>query len=284
MIANKSIFSNSDWQKQAAGKFLVYRGKFLNENLNLGAVRRYVREQGALGALWTYDYGLTQCGPWYRCICSTPDYDIGKIENKKGRYYVRRGLQRCSVQPVSYEWLSNNGYDVYLNACVRYTNFTPSSPENFRKAMIDNSREPGREALGVFTDNKLAAYATLQISGDTVRIYGSQFDPAYSQSYPMYALYYTIAHHYLKERHCKEIDNGCRALLHDTQIEVFLQRLGWRKDYCRLGLYLRPSVRAVLFVAWLFRKPLRWLLPSRFYVILQSLLDAEDIAKATKEG
>jgi len=111
------------------------------------------------------------------------------------------------------------------------------------------------------------------------RIYGSKFDPAY----PMHALYYTIAHHYLKEQGYKEIDNGSRPLLHETNIGDFLLRLSWRKVYCRLGIYLTWPVRAALSLARIFRKVCKLLFPGRHYAELKSLLLAQDIAKATSK-
>ena len=86
---------------------------------------------------------------------------------------------------------------------------------------------PGRELMGVFADEKLVAYVTMFIYGQSLRIYASRFDPAYSKSYPMYPLYYTIATHYLNEKGCKEIDSGCRPLLHETNIGDFRLHLGW---------------------------------------------------------
>lgn len=99
----------------------------------------------------------------------------------------------------------------------------------------------------------------------------------------MYALYYTIALNYLKEKGYKEVDSGSRPLLHETNIGDFLLRLGWRKAYCRLGIYLTLPVRVVLWLARIFRKVCKLLLPGRHYAMLESLLLAQDIAKATSK-
>lgn len=278
------IFCEEAWSSSAGGKMLKYVGENLKDDLDRDAVRKFVRERGALAAMWTYDYDCGEQGPWYRYVCDTADYDRDKIKNKKGRYYVRRSLKSCSVRPVDYLWLMDNGYEVYVSAASRYKNFVLASREVYREQMRSHSTEPGRKALGVFVDGKLVAYATLLTCGQTVRVYGSQFDPAYSEAYPMYALYYTIAHDYLKEEGYKEIDNGSRPLLHETNIGGFLLRLGWRKAYCRLGLYLLRPVRVVLGIARVFRRLCKLLLPNRHYAILESLLLAQDIARATRKN
>ena len=284
MVSKDSIFPDSEWKDILGGKFLAYTGKYTKEGLDRRAVRKYVRQRGALGATWSYDFDYAQEGPWHRYICDTPDYDLDKIESKKARYQVRRSLKNCTVRPVDYEWLADNGYEVYISAASRYSHFTAVSRDDFAKEMRGYSRQPGREAMGVFVDGKLAAFATLRICGKSVRIYGSQFDPAYSKSYPMYALYYTIAHHYLKERGCREIDAGFRPLRHETNIGDFRLHLGWWKQCCRFGLYLRWPVRIALVPARIFTPLCKLVLPSRQYASLESLLLAQDMAKATKEG
>ncbi|GAH66945.1 unnamed protein product, partial [marine sediment metagenome] len=105
------IFSKSAWSSTGGGKILVYAGEYLKDDLSRDAVRKLVREKGALGARWTYDYDCGEEGPWYRYVCDTVDYNIDKIQNKKGRYYVRRSLKRCTVRPVDYLWLADNGYE-----------------------------------------------------------------------------------------------------------------------------------------------------------------------------
>lgn len=280
---NDLIFSDDAWSSTGGGKILVYAGEYLKDDLSRDAVRKLVREKGALGARWTYDYDCGEEGPWYRYVCDTVDYDIDKIQSKTARKCVRRGLKNGTVRQVDYLWLADNGYEVYINAASRYVNFVPVSREKFTEQMHAHSHEPGREAFGVFVDEKLVAYATLLICGRIVRLYASKFDPAYSKQYPMYALHYTIAHHYLNQEGYKEIDSGSRALLHETDISDFLLRLGWRRAYCRLGIYLVLPVRVVLWLARIFRKVCKLLLPGRHYAMLESLLLAQDIAKATSK-
>jgi len=283
MRNDDSIFAEDAWVRRGGGKILAYMGRPLKDGLNREVASKFVREKGALGAMWTYDHGYCDEGPWYRCICDSADYDIDKITGKTARNCTRRGIKECDVRPIDYVWLGDNGYEVYINAVSRYTNFKPVSKETFRKEMYKHSGEPGREALGVFINEKLVAYTTLLVCDETVRVCGSKFDPAYSKAFPMYALYYTIAHHYLKEKGYKEVDNGTRPLLHETDISDFLLRLGWRKDYGRLGIYLTRPVRAVLSIARIFSKVCKFLLPSRYYAILESLLLAQDIANATSK-
>jgi len=283
MCNEQLFFSDDAWLSRSGGKRLNYVGNPLKDDLSRDAVRKFVREKGVLIAMWSYDCDCDEKGPWYNYVCDTVGYNIDKIKSKNGRYYVRRSLKSCAIRPIDYAWLADNGYETYVNANSRYKDVEVESKDEFRVRMLSSSGVPAHEALGVFIDQKLVAYALVVICGQSVQLRMSHFDPAYSNSFPMYALYYTIAYYYLNERGYKEVDNGSRPLLHETNIGDFLLRLGWRKKYCRMGLYLVWPVRAILRVARVLRKACKLLLPSRHYARLESLLLAQDIAKATRK-
>ncbi|MHC4075143.1 MAG: hypothetical protein ACYSRZ_01845 [Planctomycetota bacterium] len=281
MNAEVFPFKDTYWQARGSSKLLTYVGPALQRNLQPLAVQQFIREKGAWAAMWNYEQDYTEQGPWYRCICDAADYNISNIKSKNVRHNVNRSLKRCVVRQVDYSWLAENGYEVHTNAASRYNNFKVKSKNDFIKEMRGNSSVPDSKAFGVFVGEKLAAYITLFICRQTVRGDTAHFDPAYSNAYPMYALYYTITHHYLKEKGYKEIDRGTRPLMHETNIDDFLLRLGYRKAYCRLGIYFTWPVRAVLRLARISRRVCKTLLPGRYYAILEGLLLAQDIAKAT---
>src|SRR3972149_7352408 len=130
------IFSDDAWLSRRGGKRLEYVGNPLKDDLSRDAVRRFVRKKGALLAMWSYDCDCNEKGPWYHYVCDTVGYNIDKIKSKNGRYYVRRSLKNCTIHPIDYVWLADNGYEVYINAASRYRNFEPKSQEQFRKNML----------------------------------------------------------------------------------------------------------------------------------------------------
>jgi len=278
MDAEVSPFKDDYWLSRGSST-----GPALKGNLEPKATQRFMRNRGAYGAMWNYDYDYTQQGPWYRCVCDTPGYDINNIGSKNARHNVNRSLKRCVVRRIDYGWLGDNGYEVYINATSRYANFKPDSREQFKLRMNHHADNANAEAFGVFVGEKLAAYMTLFLGGQSVRGDYAHFDPAYSRAYPMYALYYTVPNYYLNERGFREFDRGTRPLLHETNIDEFLLRLGYRKSYCRLGLHLVWHVRVVLRMARILKRMCKLILPGRYYAILEGLLLAQDIANATKK-
>jgi hypothetical protein len=281
--AQDFLFKRDNWRERGSSKFLTYIGPALEENLDSRQVRSFIREKKAFGATWNYNYDYAENGPWYRCICDAKCYDESCIESKNVRHNLHRSLKRCTVRQIEYQWLAENGHDVYVKASLRYSNFKPEPRERFRQRMLDCCNVQGAEAFGVFVGDKLVAYLTLFVCGQRVWGDTAAFDPEYSNAYPMYALYYKVAQYYLNEKGYKEFDRGTRPLVHQTNIDDFLLRLGYRKSYCRMGLYLALPVRIVLKVAAPFMPVLKPMLPSRYYAILEGLLMAQHIAKVTSK-
>lgn len=283
MILGQELLDDETWEKRAGGRMLLYIGPHLRESPSRDAIRRVLLQKGAWGALWNYDWDCGESGPWYSYICDTPDYELGSIK-KKVRYYVRRSLKECEVKEIDPNWLAEHGYKTYINATSRYTKFVALSPETFRRVTRSLANRPGWQTYGVFVKGELAAYGLVRFCGQTLQMRTAKFDPAYSSANPMYALYYTVAHLHLQERRYADIDNGVRPLLHDTAIEDFLRRMGWRRAHCRLGLYLIWPVRVALALARMFRKPCSQLLPDRHHAILESLLVAQEVARGSGQA
>jgi len=274
-------FKDAYWVARGNSKLLSYTGPALKTNLDSKAVKRFLRKKKAWGAIWNYDHDYANDGLWYRCICDTKGYDESCISSKNVRHNLHRSLKRCTVRRVEYPFLAENGYDVYAKASSRYTNFKLEPKGQFSRQMLRHCDIENAEAFGAFVDDKLIAYMTVFICGDSARGDTAAFDPDYSNAYPMYALYFRVAHHYVNERGCREFDRGSRPLVHETNVDDFLLRLGYRKAYCRMGLYLAAPVRIVLRAVRILRKFLKYMLPSRYCLVLEGLLKAQDITRAT---
>jgi len=280
MHSKNSVYKKEYWIARGSNKLLTYIGPPLSTSLHPKKVKTFLREQGALGAMWNYDHDYCDNGPWYRCICDKAGYDESKIESKNARHNLHRGLKRCVVREVDYSLLAEHAYPVYLKAASRFKNFKIESEEQFRRQLQSYAGDPHRTAFGVFVDEALVAYATLFICEKTVFGDVAHFDPAFANAYPMYALYYTIAYHYLGMGY-REFDRGTRPLLHETNVDDFLLRLGYRQSYCRLGLYFAWPIRVLLGMARICRRAYMLVLSGRYCAILDGLLLAQDIARTS---
>jgi hypothetical protein len=269
-------FADHAWETRGGGKLLLYFGPHLKQSLAPAAVAAYVRQKRAWGAFWNYGLGEAGGGPWYSYICDTPGYELEKLESKNSRKTIRQSLQRCAVRKVDLEWLADHGYETYQKATSRFKNFRVATRAEFSAELRTLAGSPGMFAYGVFVGETLVAYGLAREWRPCVRFLIAHFDPAFSHEKPMYALYYTLAHEYLNHGF-SEIDAGWRPLQHETDIEEFFRRMGWRFVPCRIGLYLRWPLKILAGLGracpWLLRR-----LPGRPRTMLQGLLVAQELA------
>jgi hypothetical protein len=278
-----NLYTEDLWEPRASGRLLLYVGPHLRENLDSRKVTAMVNGRGAWGAMWSFDWDRSEEGPWYSYVCDTVDYDLDKIESSNTRYKVRRCLKACDIRPIDFPWLAEHGYETYRNAVSRYANYAPVSEEHFRRTTAALVRRPRLSAYGAFAGDRLAAFGVLCDCGRTIRVSTTKFDPNFSEIRPMYGLYYVMARDSLRAGRYQYIDNGTRPLMHETDMWEFLRRLGWRKAYERLGLYLTGRLSLALRLARASKPLWRGLLPGRHRSILEGLLTAQDIAGETSD-
>ncbi|MBN2445611.1 MAG: GNAT family N-acetyltransferase [Phycisphaerae bacterium] len=283
MSEDASVFSRANWSGRAHETMLLYVGpEHFTENLQQEAVKRMVRERRAWGAAWSYAWDCGVEGPWFTYVCDNPDYDLCEITSKSTRAYIRRGLHKCDVRQADLAWLAVHGYDTLSKSATRYQNYSLASRQSFNRHMNALAQEGDYECFGVWVKDKLAAYAITRVFAHNVLLASTKFDPAYSSARPMYALYFVVARHYLVERGLREVVGGWRELMHETNIGEFRVKMGWRKVYCRLGLYLVPWFRCALAAARVLRPVWGVILPTRHLAMLEGVFRALEIEKATR--
>lgn len=247
-IVNNGIFRDEYWISRGGGLLINYVGEPLASEMDLRSLKALLRRKRALGAMWNYDLDYTSEGTWYRCICDRKDYGIDSIQSDNVKHNLRRSLKRCQVREVDLNWLVDNGYQVYLKATERFSGHVVIHEDVYKKELRVHAAMPGRKAVGVFVEGVLVAYATLIVCDGIVFGDTAFFNPMFSSAYPMYALYFTIARDSLAAGYVA-FDRGTKPLLHETGIDDFLLRLGFRLSYCRLGLFMRPFVAPAVKVA-----------------------------------
>mgnify|MGYP000946557366 CR=1 FL=1 len=265
------------WVYRGNRLVLSYIGPENKDAFSRRNLRKLLWKKGALAIMWNYDCDYTHSGNWYRCICDDVEYDETKIVSRNVRHNLRRSLNRCIFKEITFDWLAENGYETYANASKRFNDFRVLSKKKYRKDILKLKKERNRIAYGVFVDEALAAYATLIIVDD--RMFGdtAYFDPRYSNAYPMYCLYYMIAKECFR-RGYREFDRGTKPLLHDTNVDEFLVRLGYRISYCRLGVYYSSIVEMMIYLFNIAEKINKNIVPDNIAVRINSLKIAKEIS------
>lgn len=194
-------------------------------------------------------------GSSYRCVFDDPEFNVENIKSSNARKNLRRGLTRNEVRDIDVSCLLEQGFNVYKSAVTRFRDYTPMNEVEFRDKILSDSQREGFRAYGSFVDESLVAFMTV-IDVDEI-VFGdvAYFDPKYSNRYPMWGLYFTVAKDSVVKRGFLEFDRGSKPLVHETNIDDFLLNIGFKKKPCSTrvkGIF--PFTLAVLLMDFLLKK------------------------------
>ncbi len=212
---------------------------------------------------------------FWHVLCD--DYDFEKLPGKM-RTKIRRAYKDCTVKEIHASWLMENGYDCYLAAFSRYKGGKPASKEIFQK---ECSRAIGGPFgfWGAFVGETLVGFAKCITGTDYVTMVVFKIHPAYSSSRPAYALQDTVLQAYVTKAG-KPVNNGFRALAHDTNMQDFVLQFGFRRVYTDLRVVYRPPLRSIIHMLYPFSSMVSRLPASRPIEYLNTLLRQEQIQRS----
>jgi hypothetical protein len=218
-----------------------------NQNIDRNKVKNFLMRSNALLAHWTDEWDRSESLWWWTC-CDNKEYDLEKITNTDGRKNIRKGLRECIIDRIDVEKFLDESYQVHYQAANSYgISKNLIQPENeFKNFFLKMSKYSGFEFWGAYFNNKLVAFATCLVLDNAVLLTNTRSDPNYHKHRPNNALIYKLTHYYLKDRNVTYITNGPRTLLHQTSINSFLIKMGYRKIYGRLNLVLSKKANLLI--------------------------------------
>ncbi len=277
-----NIYSQQVWEFKLRGKLWTHVGIPISRERD-SDVRKYLKKNKAWFGYWTTDFDLFEQGEWYRYICDCKPYRIENIERKKDRQHIRKCLRECCVERVDVSFIRDHCYQLYVKAAERYSNFDTVSESAFYDKMNYFCEVGGYEGWIVKYNEEIIAYSIFLDGDDHKILLIAKFSPDHSTLYPMCGMYFTAADYYLNELGLKSLVGANRTLNHETNIEEFRIRLGWRKAYSNLSLYTCWWFRFLLVLFSISRSVIFVLLPNKIARNLKSLLSVYDISRKNEK-
>jgi hypothetical protein len=143
-------------------------------------------------------------------------------------------------------------YPIFSAALASYGRRAPAEHE-YAEGIRQTAVYPGTEFWGAFHGDDMAAFATCRTLDGAVELISAKSDPRLHKFEPNSALFYTMCKDYLADGALAYVSNGSRTLWHPTTINTFLEKLGFRKVYCRVNVELSAPARAIDLMG-----PARW--------------------------
>jgi hypothetical protein len=213
--------------------------------------RQLLSESGARFIRWS-SHPTDAEMPWWWMVCK--EYDFSTLSSKT-RSEIRRGHKNCQIRRIDAEWLAHSGYECYKKAFQRYSNSTPVSEEKFRSRLLGQiGFDQLFEYWGAFVGDHLVGYVECVMEdGKQVATSVIKYDPEYMCKYTSYAMIDALLKHYVSEREI-QVSNGTRPISHDTNIQEFLLKFRFQRQYCRLNIQYQWNIRTLILVAYPFRR------------------------------
>jgi hypothetical protein len=206
-------------------------------------VRRAMSRTKALLACWTTHWDAYEDSEWWWVACDQNGYDLDNLTSGDGRQSIRKGLRNCSVKRVEAVAFRTLAYPIQRAAMVRYGEHPPTEAD--WAAYVDQlSGYAGTEFWGAFYDGQLAAFTICLVIDGAVDLGAGKSDPDLHKYKPNAALFYTLCKHYLGNG-LSYVTNGSRTLSHPTEINTFLEKLGFRRVPCRVNVELSATAKVV---------------------------------------
>ncbi|WP_455208414.1 hypothetical protein [Kaarinaea lacus] len=190
---------------------------------------------------------------WWNVVCR--HYDIDKVSSNT-RSKIHRGLKRLQINPVEPSWLADNAYDCHVKSYQRYKHASPQTEAEFRRFLLSMQDQPIFEVWSCIKQGHVLGYILCVCEHDGVFMHTIDIAPEGLHDYAAYAMLHCVLEKYVNEKHLA-VSNGSRSISHATEMQDFLIKFGFRREYCQLHVVYRPDVAVAVRLLYPFRNILR---------------------------
>ncbi len=240
-----------------------------------------------LFARWTTNWDCGYETNWWYTVLDAP-FDIDSV-NAKRRYEIKKGNKFFDARQFCAYDIKEEYLTVDVEAYKAYpAKYRPTvDRDDLYKRLYKNKSEIDKKFFGAFSKEtgKLCGYILVNEYEDHVILAKQKAIPQYEKNGINAFLVYSVVEYY-NSRLSKDfyICDGERNISHETSFQDFLEKyFGFRKAYCKLNIVFRPSVRWLVPILRVLRKPLKKLDNVGIVHMINSVLTMEELSKGQKE-
>lgn len=201
----------------------------------------FIRQNRALGLRYSTPFSESIGLISYHAVLEEPSYGMEYL-GKWARKNVRRGLNNCSVECISFERLAEEGWSLQIDTLNRQRRDFRITPEKWRAICLSAASLPGFLAWGALVGSQLAASViTFQMDDWGYMLY-QQCRHEYLQDHVNNALSFVVTTHLLKQSGIKSILYGLHSLDAPTSVDEFKFRMGYKAKPVRQRVVFNPGL------------------------------------------
>ena len=183
--------------------------------------------------------------PSYSIIFEGGKYDLEGL-GYRTRKNVRRGLRSCSVEPISFQRLVDEGWDLRLDALDRQGRRLKITGEAWRKRYLSAADLPGFRAWGALVQDRLAGYIVTFQMGDCICIIDQQSHRDYLSLNINNAMTFVVSENAVVQPSIRLVFYGHESLDAPPRVSDFKFHMGYVAKPVRQRVTFHPYLSSLI--------------------------------------
>lgn len=179
--------------------------------------------------------------PSYSIVFEGGRYDLESLGHRT-RKNVRRGLKNCTVEPISFQRLVNEGWELRRDTLDRQRRRLSFTFESWRTRYLAASDFAGFQAWGAYVGNRLAAYLITFRMDDCVSVVDQQSHRDYLDLNINNAITFVVSQDAATRPGVKTLFYGLESLDAPLRVSEFKFHMGYTPKPLRQRVVFRPAI------------------------------------------
>lgn len=175
----------------------------------------------------------------YHAVYEQPDYTLEGLD-RRSRQNIRTGLKNCTVEPICFERLAEEGWLLEKDTVQRQERQLKLDEQNWRRRCLAATDLPGFEAWGALVEGQLvASLLTFQME-DCCEMISQQCQRNYLPARVNNALCFVVTQTMMNRSHIHSIFYTLQSLDAPASVDEFKFRMGYRAKPVRQRVVFHP--------------------------------------------
>jgi hypothetical protein len=206
---------------------------------------QFLRESRAIGLRYSTNVDAPEGRVSYHAVYENSKYDLDEL-GRWARKNVRRGLRNCSVEPISFVLLAEEGWALQCDTLARQGRDLKFVRQDWRRRCQAAADLPGFEAWGALIRGRLAASVTTFQMNDCCYMLYQQCHRDYLAAHVNNALSFVVTQTMLARPRIRSIFYGLHSLDAPTSVDEFKFRMGYKAKPVRQRVVFHPRLTPVV--------------------------------------
>lgn len=204
-----------------------------------GEIGHLFKEHGLLALRYSAPLHSLRGTVSYHAVYEEPDYTLEDLD-RRSRQNVRKGLKNCSVEPISFERLAEEGWELERDTLDRQDRNGQFAQDSWRKRCFSAGEIPGFEAWGAIVDGRLGASLLSFQSGDCCELIFQQCRRDYLNERVNNALTFVVSQTMIRRKEVNSIFYALHSLDAPPQIDEYKFRMNYKPKPVRQRVVFHP--------------------------------------------